>query len=50
VFFSTREAAGALGIRHSLRPLLRVACALCYRRDNVDAKLGRYSRRENAEV
>jgi hypothetical protein len=42
LYYFAREAAGALGIRHSLRPLLS--------RDNVLASLGRYSRRGNADL
>ena len=41
-FFIAQGAAGATGTRHSLRPLL-------IWRDNVDAKLGRRSRRGNAK-
>jgi hypothetical protein len=37
------EAAGAWGTRLSLRPLF-------FRRDNVVANLGRYPRRENADL
>jgi hypothetical protein len=46
--FCTR-AAGASGTRLSLRPPLRVACALIFRRDHVLQNSGK-RRRENADV